>query len=131
MGSVSQSITTTARPDQVWDAVRDFGNPHKRLVVGFVTDAKLDGDARIVTFANGDTAREPLITIDEQAKRLVWGAQNPAFTHYNGCVQVFPDGQGSRVVWTSDFLPDATQQWVAGMIGMGLAAMKATLDGLK
>jgi hypothetical protein len=131
MGSVSQAMTTTARPEQVWDAVRDFGNPHTRLVVGFVTDAKLEPGARIVTFANGDVAREPLITIDDEAKRLVWGAENPAFTHYQGCVQVFPDGQGSRVVWTSDFLPDATQQWVAGMIGAGLGAMKATLDQLK
>jgi carbon monoxide dehydrogenase subunit G len=131
MGSVSQSITTTARPDQVWDAVRDFGNPHKRLVPGFVTDARIEGDARIVTFAGGMVAREPLITIDEQAKRLVWSADSTGFTHYNGALQVFPDGQGSRVVWTSDFLPDATQEWVAGMLGAGLTAMKANLDDLQ
>jgi hypothetical protein len=128
MGSVKQEITTTARPDKVWDAIRDFGNPHTRLVVGFLKDSRLEDGARIVTFYNGDVAKEPLIAIDESSRRLVWGAVNPAFTHYNASLQVFEDGQGTRVVWTSDFLPHETEQWVAGMIGAGLGAMKATLD---
>jgi hypothetical protein len=38
------------------------------------------------------------------------------------------DGQRSRVVWIADFLPNDAQTWVAGMIGHGMAAMKATLD---
>jgi hypothetical protein len=33
---------------------------HRRLAPGFVVDAKMDGDARIVTFANGNIARERL-----------------------------------------------------------------------
>jgi hypothetical protein len=33
--------------------VRDVGAVHRRLVPGIVVDARLDGDARVVTFANG------------------------------------------------------------------------------
>ena len=45
--------------------MRDFGALHTRLVPGFVTDTKLDGDARIVTFANGTVARELLVDCDD------------------------------------------------------------------
>ena len=42
----------------VWDAVRDVGAIHTRLAPDFVTDVKMEGDARIVTFANGMTAKD-------------------------------------------------------------------------
>jgi hypothetical protein len=130
MASVTQEIVTSARPDRVWDAIRDVGALHTRLVVGFVVDTRLEPGARVVTFKNGMTVKEPIVTVDEQARRLVWSTDAPALAHYNASVQVFDlDGQGSRVVWIADFLPNDAQPWVAGMIGDGMAAMKATLDG--
>src|SRR2546428_12471359 len=60
MASIHKDILIDANPNDVWDALRDFGALHTRLVPGFVTDTKLDGDARIVTFANGTVAREIL-----------------------------------------------------------------------
>ena len=129
MASVTQEIITSARPEHVWDAIRDIGALHTRLVVGFVLDTRLEPGARIVTFKNGVVVREPIVTVDEQARRLVWSSDVPKLTHYNASVQVFEvDGQRSRVVWIADFLPDDAQAWVAGMIGEGMAAMKATLD---
>ncbi len=50
MASIHKDIIIDANPDDVWDAVRDFGALHTRLVPGFVLDTRLDGDARIVTF---------------------------------------------------------------------------------
>jgi hypothetical protein len=49
-------------------------------------------------------------------------------THYNGAVQVFENGGGSRVVWTADFLPSEQETTVGPMIEAGMAAMKRTLD---
>ena len=65
MASIHKEIIIDASPDDVWDALRDFGALHTRLVPGFVTDTKLDGDARIVTFANGTVAREILVDCDD------------------------------------------------------------------
>src|SRR5258705_4625759 len=48
MASIHKDIPLDAHPSDVWAAVRDFGNPHQRLVPGFVIDARLDDDARIV-----------------------------------------------------------------------------------
>ena len=57
MASIHNDIPLNAPAREVWDAVRDFGALHQRLVPGFVTACTLDGDARIVTFANGSVAR--------------------------------------------------------------------------
>ena len=47
----------TAGPDRAWAALRDVGNAH-RAFAGVLTDARLDGDRRVVTFANGVVAKE-------------------------------------------------------------------------
>ena len=65
MASIQKDIIIDANPGDVWDALRDFGALHTRLVPDFVTDTKLDGDARIVTFANGTVAREILVDCDD------------------------------------------------------------------
>lgn len=42
----------TLNPRTAWAAIRDFG-ALQHLVPGFVVDGHLDGDMRIVTFADG------------------------------------------------------------------------------
>jgi carbon monoxide dehydrogenase subunit G len=129
MATVRREIHTRAAPEPVWDAIRDVGALHTRLVPGFVVDTRLEAGARVVTFGSGLVVKEPIVTVDERERRLVWGALGGPLTHYNGSVQVFPDGAGSRVVWTADFLPDDAAPLVTSMIEAGLAAMKTTLDG--
>ena len=106
MASIRKEIVTSARPQSVWDAIRDIGALHTRLVPGFVVDTRLEPGARIVTFANGMVVKEPIVTIDDEGRRLVWGAEAKAFTHYNASVQAFSEGSGTRVVWITDFLPN-------------------------
>lgn len=126
MGSIRKEIPLAARPDDVWDAVRDVGALHTRLVPGFVIDTKLEADARIVTFANGMTIREPIVAIDEQQRRLVWSADGGQLTHYNGAAQVMANGDGTAtLVWTADFLPHDAAPLIDGMMEQGAAAMKA------
>jgi hypothetical protein len=130
MATIRRDIRAAARPEQAWDAIRDLGALHTRLVPGFVVHTRLEPGARVVTFANGMVVREPIVTVDGEARRLVWTAQASAFTHYNAAVQVFVDGAGSRVAWTADFLPDDAAAVVGPMIDAGMAAMKRALDGL-
>jgi len=129
MASIKREITTAANPDRVWDAIRDVGALHTRLVPGFVIDTQLESNARIVTFRNGMIVKEPIVTVDHTARRLVWCAIGGALTHYNGVVQVFdePEG-GSRIVWTADLLPEAAAAHVSAMMEEGIAVMKITLD---
>ena len=129
MASIRKEISIAARPQHVWDAVRDVGNIHVRLVPGFVTDCRLDGDARIVTFANGLVIREPIIDIDDDDRRLAWAAVGGQFTHYNASLQVFAEGADhSRLVWIADLLPNELAETVDAMIEQALAVMKQTLE---
>jgi len=130
MASIRKEIVTSASPRAVWDAVRDVGALHTRLVPGFVVDPRLEPGARVVTFANGKVVKEPIVTIDDDSQRLVWGSENPALKHYSAAVQVFEEGGGARVSWTADFLPNEAAKTVGPMIEQGMAAMKTALDAL-
>jgi hypothetical protein len=130
MATVRKDILTKAPAAEVWDAIRDFGALHTRLVPGFVTDTQLEPGARIVTFGNGTVLREPIVTLDESAKRLVWSSEGGRATHYNSSVQVFTDAHGTRVIWISDFLPDTLAKEMDTAMEAGAGVMKKTLDKL-
>ena len=65
MASIRKEVAIDATPEHVWSALRDVGELLARLVAGFVTDCRLDGDARVVTFANGMVARELIVDVDD------------------------------------------------------------------
>jgi carbon monoxide dehydrogenase subunit G len=125
MASIRKEIPLDARAEDVWDAVRDIGALHTRLVPGFVTDTKLEPGARIVTFANGMVVKELIVDLDDKARRLVWSAVGGRLSHHNASAQVFAEGDGrSRLVWTADLLPDELAGDVRAMIEHGAAAMQ-------
>jgi carbon monoxide dehydrogenase subunit G len=125
MASIRKEIPLDARAEDVWDAVRDIGALHTRLVPGFVTDTKLEPGARIVTFANGMVVKELIVSLDDKARRLVWSAVGGRLSHHNASAQVFAEGDGrSRLVWTADLLPDELAGDIRAMIEHGAAAMQ-------
>ena len=125
MASIHNDISLPAPAHEVWDAVRDFGALHERLVPGFVTACRLDGDARIVTFANSSVAREVLVDCDDARRRLVYAISNERLKHYSASVQVIADGeQSSRLVWIIDMLPNELAPYVQGQTKDAVIAMQ-------
>jgi hypothetical protein len=45
MASIHKEVRVHRKPDAVWDAIRDVGAIHIRLVPGFVVDCRLEGDS--------------------------------------------------------------------------------------
>ncbi len=130
MASIRREVAIAVSADTLWDALQDVGALHTRLVKGFVTDCRLEGDARIVTFANGIVARELIVTVDELERRVVWSAVGGRLTHHNASAQVFAEGPARcRLVWIADLLPDELAPMIAGMIDQGTSAMKQTMEG--
>lgn len=127
MASIHRDTVIAAPAAALWDAMRDVGALHTRLVPGFVTHCDMAGDtARQVRFANGAEVREVIVTVDDDARRIVWSAAGGRLTHHNASAQVLDEGDaGCRVVWIADLLPDAMAPAIATMIESGLAAMKA------
>ena len=132
MASIHKDIPLDAPADQVWDAVRDFGALHTRLVPGFVLDTRLDGEARIVTFANGTVARELLVDCDEARRRLVYAVISERVKQHSASVQVTAeDSARCHVIWITDVLPHEIAPYVDAQMDAGAAAMQKALARVK
>src|SRR5215469_16284522 len=103
MASIRKEIQTSASPEQVWDALRDVGALHTRLVPGFVVDTHLEPGERIVTFGNGMVIRELIIDVNDEMRRVAWSAIGGQLTHYNASAQVFVNAdKQTTIVWIAD-----------------------------
>jgi carbon monoxide dehydrogenase subunit G len=128
MASIHKDIPIDAQPADVWAAVRDFGAVHQRLAPGFVIGARLDGEARIVTFANGNVAREQLVDCDEVRRRLVYAIANERVSHYSASVQVLADGEArTRLIWIVDVLPHEIAPYIDAQMDQAALAMQKAL----
>lgn len=128
MASIHKEFTVNADAASAWDAVRDVGAVHQRLVPGMVTQTHLDAGVRTVHFANGLVVREAIVDIDDVLHRLAYTVQGGAASHHNASIQVFADGPARcRVVWITDVLPDAVRPAIAGLMEQGAAVMQRTL----
>ena len=129
MASIRKDILLDAPPAQVWAALRDVGAVHERVAPGFVVATVVEEGARVVTFGNGMVARELIVDVDDEARRLVWAVVGGRLTHHNASVQVFADGEGrSRLVWIADLLPNELAGDIRAMIEQAATVMKPTLE---
>jgi carbon monoxide dehydrogenase subunit G len=126
--SVMVEIRVAAPADLAWAAVREPYEVDRRLVPGLVSEVRREGDTRIVTFANGFVVRERIVTIDDDAKRLVYSAIGGKATHHMASMQIFPDGDGARLVWISDFLPGELRPFIAANMDQGAQVIRTTLE---
>lgn len=131
MASIYKTIPLSIPASHAWDAVADFGALHTRLVRGFVTDTRLDGDTRDVSFANGAKARERVIATDAAHMRLAYTVVGGRASHYNASVQVLAkEISACEIIWIIDLLPDEMAAPISKMVDAGAEAMKRTLESM-
>jgi hypothetical protein len=129
MASILRELHVNADANAAWDALRDFGNVHRRVARGFVTETREEGDDRIVTFVNGAVARERLVAADDEHRRLVYSVVESSFglTHHQASVEVIPSADGATLRWITDVLPDTAAEPIGSMMDAGAEAIRATL----
>jgi carbon monoxide dehydrogenase subunit G len=128
MASVHREVQIEAPAEAVWDAVRDVGQAHRRLVPGVLTDVRLEPGARVVTFANGLQVRELVVSLDDERRRFAYTVVGGRASHHNASMQVLAEGPARcRLVWITDLLPDEVAAPVAALMDQGAAAMQRAL----
>jgi len=129
MAHIYKEIIVDAKPECVWDAVRDVGSVHRRLVPGVVVDTQLEDGARVVTFANGMVVRELIVDICDERRRLSYASVGGRAIHHNASIQVFPEGDScARLVWITDFLPNELAAPIGALVEQGAATMKRVFE---
>lgn len=111
-----------ASPDAVWAAVGNYGD--LSFFPG-VTGVRTEGEDRIVS-AGQARIRERLLERDDARRVLRYSVTEglPGLEHHEATVSVLPAGEGSKVVWGFEVLPDE-------MVPAMAKTYTAALDGLK
>lgn len=129
MAKMKNEIAVKASPERVWGIVREYGKIHTWSPL--VSHTELKGKVRLCTLAEGTPApggvlREEILAVDDDTLRLeysVIGAPFPIDFH-RASIEVYPEGDGSLVVWTTNVKPDP--------LAAGFSpAFDASLQGLK
>ena len=129
MASIRKEIRINAPVERVWDALKDVGALHTKLVPGFVKDTVLEGHSRVVLFSNGMSVREDIVSVDATQRRVAWAVVGQQFRHYNGAAWVEADPKGgSRFIWTVDLLPNEMASQVEQMMTTGIAVVRETME---
>ncbi len=131
VASIRKELVIEAAPEQVWAAVRDVGAVHRRLIPGHVVDTRLDGDTRVLTFPGGGEARELIVAVDDEARRLAYAVVEGRMPllHHHASFQVFAEGERrTRLVWITDFLPHELAPEIHLRVERGAIVMKQTLE---
>jgi hypothetical protein len=129
VASIRREILVAVPPARVWDALRDWGALHERLVPGFAVATEVDGRDRLVTFFNGTVYRERIVDVDDVSRRLAWSIVDGPYQHHNASAQVLeaPDGR-TRFVWIADLLPDEAAERTSRSMERALKTIKQSLE---
>ncbi|WP_406284110.1 SRPBCC family protein [Embleya sp. NBC_00896] len=134
MTHIHETRTIDAPVEDVWAIIGEFDTGPTRMAPGFVVECRLEApDTRLVTFANGMTARERLIELDAEARSVTYsvigGSSTP--TRDRATMRVLPTADGrTTFVWTRDVLPDALGVPMAQAMVHGSDLVKATMEAL-
>ena len=126
MASIRREFTVGMSAADAWEIFRDVGALHTRLVPGFVTDTKMDGDTRIVTFSNGSVVPERIVDLDDKRRRIAYSAKSERIEHHNATVEVV-EGPETKIVWITDILPNEIAGYITSQMDAAIPIMQKSL----
>jgi len=123
MVAVFRTIDVPASADQVWDVVGNFEDP-VMLAPGFAVACEMVDGERLVSFADGGSVREALVSRDELRRRLSYAAVAGQARHHHAVMHVVPvDERSSRIEWVTEVLPDHIAGFIEKRMDEGAAAI--------
>ena len=128
--SVTDRIEVNAAPDKVWALIGNFDASWHPLVANVKLIGGGIGQLRVIETIDGKEMIERLEAIDNSARfyRYTCISGIPA-SDYTGKLEVTPNGTGSRVEWSAQYLPKGQGDVVVRAIVSTL--FKTGLESLK
>ncbi|MCJ8012598.1 SRPBCC family protein [Paenibacillus sp. KQZ6P-2] len=131
MPTIYKEILIDASPEQVWNAVSDVGAVHHRLVPGYTENTIMNGHERTLIMPNGGRVREIIVSIDEKERRMAYAVKESRMSllHHHASFKVLPHGDNiTKLVWTTDFLPEQLASEIQARVDRGSQVMKETIE---
>lgn len=137
MPAFHRTLELPVPPDRAWEVVGDLGGV-TRWIPG-CTRAEVEGSARrVCTFADGHVQEERILDYSPERRAYRYEVVSGVpMRNARGRFAVEPRGNGSAVVWDSEFeAPDAAaaaeleRRW-AGAIEAVLAALARAIEGAR
>ncbi|CAB3800979.1 hypothetical protein LMG28688_05287 [Paraburkholderia caffeinitolerans] len=127
MVSLYREVPLETDAASAWETLRDSRNL-ARVFAGVLTDVRVEGDLRTVTFANGSVIEERIVAVDDAHMRVAYAVRGPNFEQHAASMQIVDESGGRcRLVWISDFLPDDRRAMVEPLMDAGCAAAARNL----
>ena len=122
MASLTKTIELGTDADKAWELISDPGRANE--LITFLGEVTVTGDTRVCAIGE-DHLEELIVDVDHAARRFVYSikASPFGFTHHSASMQVVADEEGTRLVWVTDFAPDAA----AGALGEALDGAAASI----
>jgi uncharacterized protein YndB with AHSA1/START domain len=127
MATVRREVRIARDADAVWALV---GDP-AALPAWFpgIVDAKVDGDARVITTASGLPMPEKIVTVDPLLRRFQYRLESPIVRQHLATIDVFDLGDGtSLVAYGTDAEPNTLALVIGGATGAALLELKRILE---
>jgi hypothetical protein len=131
MASLRTEFMIDADAARVWKTIGDWENGPAGMAPGYVVSSRADGPVRVVTFANGQIARERLVSMDDEARRIVYSVIGDTVRpdHDNAVMHVIADGENRcRFAWSRDVLPDELAEPLLAAMREAGSVIKATFE---
>ncbi|HEY7641791.1 MAG TPA: SRPBCC family protein [Steroidobacteraceae bacterium] len=129
MAAVHIETPIRAPAAQVWKALAATGDGHLAFA-GVLTACRMEReDLRIATFANGQTVKERIVSVEPQRMRIAYGVIESQFVHHSAAMQVIPRGEDECVfVWIADVLPHAAAAVITPLMEQGARALQSVME---
>lgn len=134
MAKIKNEVSINKPVDDVWAVVREFGE--NRRWSNLLSDSKLDGEVRVCTLGEGSPApgavlKERLLQADDRLMRLEYTVTEAPFPveFHNALLEVYPDQDGSLVVWTTTVAPDELAAAFSPGFDADLQGLKQLVEG--
>jgi hypothetical protein len=129
MASIHHEITVETSVDRAWAALSAVGDAHT-LFAPVLSEGVLNGDVRMVRFANGMVIHERILDVNDTTHRVAYTAiDGPGMSYHHASMQVIEAGSKQcRFVWITDFLPQELRATLQPLIEAGAKALKANLE---
>jgi carbon monoxide dehydrogenase subunit G len=128
MARVVRDVRIQRQPDDVWAVVGDYESIPTWLPV--ITEAKVQGNERVCQMGDQGTLREEILSRDDAARRYEYRIHESPLpiTSYRASMEVQPDGDGSRFIWTIDIEPPEMVEALTPIWDQGVEGLRALLE---